>query len=278
MVVERFVAALTVRGAREKREREGDAACGGRPASARRSPPPLSPSHPPSCPLSLSFFQVRPEILASVEPEDVEAALRSCLLKLQFLETSLKPLPAGERKRGRGAREKKKTRERRRPEKDLSTDPNTNPRSLFFSLSLSLIPSQAAPLRSSPTPPTGPPCPSPAGRTPTPVGAAGWAPTATTASAGGHRRAARMAAAAAGRPPPRRWTRPGGAGAAAAALATPGPMPSCPSSPRPRAGARWRCRCLRRGGRPRARGRPRRGEVGVLCGEGEARVPPLLRP
>lgn len=43
--------------------------------------------------------QVRPEILASVEPEDVEAALRSCLLKLQFLETSLKPLPTGEERR-----------------------------------------------------------------------------------------------------------------------------------------------------------------------------------
>jgi hypothetical protein len=46
--------------------------------------------------------QVRPEILASVEPEDVEAALRSCLLKLQFLETSLKPLPTGEERRERG--------------------------------------------------------------------------------------------------------------------------------------------------------------------------------
>lgn len=43
----------------------------------------------------VAALALRPEILASVDPADVEAALRSCLMKLQYLETSLKPLPPG---------------------------------------------------------------------------------------------------------------------------------------------------------------------------------------
>ena len=55
----------------------------------------------------VAALAVRPEILASVEPEDVEAALRSCLLKLQFLETSLEPLPAGASREERGREERR---------------------------------------------------------------------------------------------------------------------------------------------------------------------------
>lgn len=53
------------------------------------------PKSPPLHPLPPSLPQVRPEILASVDPEDVEAALRSALLKLQFLDAVLAPLPPG---------------------------------------------------------------------------------------------------------------------------------------------------------------------------------------
>jgi hypothetical protein len=39
--------------------------------------------------------QVQPEILQSVDVDDVESALRSCLLKLQFANASLGPLKKG---------------------------------------------------------------------------------------------------------------------------------------------------------------------------------------
>lgn len=41
----------------------------------------------------VASLAVRPEILASVEPADVEAALRSALLKLRFVDGALAPLP-----------------------------------------------------------------------------------------------------------------------------------------------------------------------------------------
>ena len=39
--------------------------------------------------------QVQPEILQSVDLEDVESALRGCLLKLQYANASLGPLKKG---------------------------------------------------------------------------------------------------------------------------------------------------------------------------------------
>ena len=41
----------------------------------------------------VASLALRPEILASVEPADVEAALRSALLKLRFVDGALAPLP-----------------------------------------------------------------------------------------------------------------------------------------------------------------------------------------
>ena len=41
----------------------------------------------------VASLALRPEILASVEPSDVEAALRSALLKLRFVDGALAPLP-----------------------------------------------------------------------------------------------------------------------------------------------------------------------------------------
>lgn len=42
------------------------------------------------------WAQVQPEILQSVDLEDVESALRGCLLKLQYANASLGPLKKGE--------------------------------------------------------------------------------------------------------------------------------------------------------------------------------------
>ncbi len=42
------------------------------------------------------MLQVQPEILQSVDLEDVEIALRSCLLKLQYANASLGPLKDGD--------------------------------------------------------------------------------------------------------------------------------------------------------------------------------------
>lgn len=42
------------------------------------------------------YVQVQPEILQSVDVEDVESALRSCLLKLQYANASLGPLRKGD--------------------------------------------------------------------------------------------------------------------------------------------------------------------------------------
>lgn len=205
----------------------------------------------------VAALAVRPEILASVEPEDVEAALRSCLLKLQFLETSLEPLPAGASREERG-------REERRGEVGMAwarrvSSPHferreavgaaLSPFSPFLPIhSLSSLSTQAAPLRSSPTPPTGRPCPSRPGWMPTRAGRAapGWARTRTTACRAGKATARVMAGGVGGAgaaPHPARRRRRARAAPAGAALAAP---PSCPSSPRPRAGARCRCRCTSR--------------------------------
>lgn len=45
--------------------------------------------------LSQLLEQVQPEILQSVDLEDVEIALRGCLLKLQYANASLGPLKKG---------------------------------------------------------------------------------------------------------------------------------------------------------------------------------------
>ena len=43
----------------------------------------------------MHFAQCHMEILPSLDVEDVEAALRSCLLKLQFADACLKPARKG---------------------------------------------------------------------------------------------------------------------------------------------------------------------------------------
>jgi hypothetical protein len=59
-------------------------------ACPRRSGPALAQAY------SLSLcMQMQPEILQSVDLEDLESALRSCLLKLQYADAALAPLTKG---------------------------------------------------------------------------------------------------------------------------------------------------------------------------------------
>ena len=49
----------------------------------------------PNSIMLLSMYQVQSEILQSVDVEDIESALRGCLLKLQYANASLGPCKEG---------------------------------------------------------------------------------------------------------------------------------------------------------------------------------------